>query len=268
MFIIGKLFTFLILPPGGFVLLLLLIIILAIRKRRIAISIIAVFTAALLYSASIRPVADALLEPLEEKAAALESYADLSTGSHSVETASYIVVLGGGVTRSRFGGESLSGGSLYRAVAAYQMHLENGLPIISTGGPPLSNRTAPEAAIGSLFLRSLGVEKTLVIEELESRNTWENAAFTKPIIADSTVILVTSAFHMRRSVSSFLAHGISVRPAPTEYRAMSENYTFWDWLPGLSAFNDSATALHEYVGLIFYRVIYGPRGFRLRIDTE
>jgi uncharacterized SAM-binding protein YcdF (DUF218 family) len=70
-------------------------------------------------------------------------------------------------------------------------------------------------------LKIFKVPDSCVLIENRSRNTIENAAFTKPILQKAGLqppyILVTSAFHMRRSLGIFKATGINVIPYPCNY---------------------------------------------------
>jgi len=87
-------------------------------------------------------------------------------------------------------------------------------------------------------LKIFKVPDSCVLIENRSRNTIENAAFTKPILQKAGLqppyILVTSAFHMRRSLGIFKATGINVIPYPCNYLpgTGSENSIFiGDFIP-------------------------------------
>jgi uncharacterized SAM-binding protein YcdF (DUF218 family) len=153
-----------------------------------------------------------------------------------------------------------------------------------------------EAVVARRALIKLGVDASAVITETESRNTWENAQNTAALLtafqatqADRTeqrgragadrdgaagdrarratkagggpadplqVLLVTSAYHMRRSVLSFRSAGLSVIPAPTDYKSRRTRLTLIDFLPGMTRLLNSSTALHEYVGILYYRLAH------------
>jgi uncharacterized SAM-binding protein YcdF (DUF218 family) len=57
---------------------------------------------------------------------------------------------------------------------------------------------------------------------------------------------------MPRAVLSFRKEGLSVLPAPTDYKANRSPYTIADFLPTSEAFANSYKALHEYLGLVGY----------------
>jgi len=87
-----------------------------------------------------------------------------------------------------------------------------------------------------------------------SRTTRENARFAARLSGSPSVILVTSAYHMPRAVLSFRKEGVSVLPAPTDYKANRSPYTIADFLPTSEAFANSYKALHEYLGLVGYGI--------------
>lgn len=287
MFSISKVMTFLFLPPGLLIVLILvtiLLISLALRRgaaqlsasrgspqpgRRLlqsAVTLLAL-AAALLYTLSIEPVSELLLRPLERAHPPLAPAAD--TGSISAAGADAIVVLGAGtVSHSpEEEGHSAPGvETLKRLSFAYRIHRISGLPIITTGGPPLAASGSPSAADQAAadpetlnagdamgrYLIALGASPDAVKTEQTSRNTYENAAHIAEKYAPEQIILVTSAYHMPRSVWVFRQIGLQVQPAPTDYKADSDGYNLWSFFPTMDSFDDSYKALHEYVGIVYY----------------
>jgi len=59
---------------------------------------------------------------------------------------------------------------------------------------------------------------------------------------------------MPRSVLAFERQGISVMPAPTDYRAKRSPYSWSDFMPDTSRLDTSRLALHEYIGIAYYRL--------------
>jgi uncharacterized SAM-binding protein YcdF (DUF218 family) len=70
------------------------------------------------------------------------------------------------------------------------------------------------------------------------------------------IVLVTSAWHMPRSVWCFESHGFEVIPAPVDYLTEQEAYDLRSYLPRWTTLSDSGQALHEYLGLLWYRLRY------------
>lgn len=109
-----------------------------------------------------------------------------------------------------------------------------------------------EAAVYRPVLERLGVARADMVLEDRSLNTWQNAEFTAGMLADrqpQVLLLVTSAPHMRRALLYFGHFGLRPRPARADYVDARMS-----WLP--LAFNLllADIALHEYLGLLRYRV--------------
>lgn len=288
MFLLSKLFTFLLLPPGLFVMMTLLCLILLIFKKKIALVVVLIVQLGLLYTLSITPIKNALLLPLED--------AHSPPSIEQIEDTAFIVILGGGVIPESPAAEVTAKSNVGKPAASGEASPENGtlapeasagagssaitasagtlspaaykrtgfaaslyrlhpVPIVVSGGVVFRAGVAePEAVIAKRTLQQLGIPEGAILIEGESKNTWQNAAFTAAIVEDGPVLLVTSAYHMRRSVSSFEKHGVRVVPAPTDYRSERVPYNFFDFLPNMNDFYDSFAAIHEYIGMLYYSV--------------
>jgi uncharacterized SAM-binding protein YcdF (DUF218 family) len=130
--------------------------------------------------------------------------------------------------------------------------------LVYTGGSArLISNDAKEADYAADIFESLGIAKSRLIMERLSRNTAENAAFTKDLVKPrdgERWLLVTSAFHMPRSVGLFRKVGFAVEPYPVDWRVggrgdlLSFNNVAGD---GLDRTN---TAVREWMGLVAYRL--------------
>lgn len=175
-----------------------------------------------------------------------------------------IVVLGGGrqLAATEFAGRDMpSRATLARLTYAAHLWHKASLPLITAGGKgysfdPASRQGVSEAQIMEDVLRDyFGVEVSW--QEPNSRNTYENAVQTAALLHQhqlNKVFLVTSAVHMQRSVMAFSQQGIKVVPAPTAtLRAV--NLRHWgNWLPKAGSLASSSRALHEWLGLLWYRI--------------
>ena len=129
--------------------------------------------------------------------------------------------------------------------------------IVFTGGSgdPL-NQQFKEAHAAPIVFRRFGIDPANIIFEDRSRNTHENAIFTYQIVqpkADENWVLVTSAFHVPRSVGAFRKAGWNIIPYPVDYTTTG-NQLFrptFNFRGGVSGF---ARALHECLGLLFYKI--------------
>lgn len=72
----------------------------------------------------------------------------------------------------------------------------------------------------------------------------------------STIILVTSASHMRRAKWLFEQQGLDVIPAPADYQAASRNYTAWDFIPNAAALQRAERAWYEWMGLAWAKLTH------------
>lgn len=176
-------------------------------------------------------------------------------------TADAIVVLGGfvegggsggrdgphllaGADRGRFGAE------LYRAGRAPVV-------ILSGGTSGWSRTDEPEANVMETFLGDLGVPISSMLLENRSRNTRENAFYTKQIMVEhhiNTILLVTSAVHMPRALATFQAQGVSAIAAATDFDAIPPRSAWQRWLPDTGALDRSSKALKEYLAIGVYRL--------------
>jgi len=242
------------LPPGFFILVLLLFIFIPRRFKPFLLMITISF-----YLLSIRPVSDFLLKPLEN------AYPPLSADVER-NWPQAVVVLGGGIVQGSpeagAGHDTLSPDAVKRAVYAFTLRDIFPVPIIFSGGKVFENGQESEAAAAGRLYESLGLPQRRFIAESKSRNTWENARETAKLLSEKNheqkkIILVTSAYHVKRGVYCFERNGISVIPAPTDYKCdRGRKYDFFSFVPSMDYLRNSWLALHEYVGLFYYIVSY------------
>ena len=216
------------------------------KNWRRVVQVAAMLMVVFLYALSIVPVAEALLLPLEDWYPPL----DQSKPYH----ADYIVVLGGGVvihSPEYANATVLAPEPLKRMDYAIDLHQRLGIPLLfSGGGSPRGGSSEAEAYRQYCLKR--GLPSTVLFIEPRSRNTDENAAETRRIYHPKRIILVTSAYHILRSVRIFSQHGMDSIPAPTDYKVQRANYAILDFFPDKSALYLSAVAIKEYIGLLFY----------------
>lgn len=239
------------LPPGVLLVALVVALVLVLTGRRKAGVSVGVAACILLYLFSIVPVANLLILPLEDHYPPLRS----------PKGAEAVVVLGGGlvpISPVEHGRPSLSPEALKRVVYGARVASAAGLPLILTGGVvPSQPASEPEAVVAERVVAALGLREKSILLETNSRNTWENGVRVEEHFHPRTVVLVTSAYHMPRSVIAFERNGIRVVPAPTDYLSDREAYTFYSFLPGAVSLRVSAVALKEYLGYLYYRLFLG-----------
>jgi uncharacterized SAM-binding protein YcdF (DUF218 family) len=237
-----------ILLPGAFITLLIISgIWFLFRKNRKA-GMVNLMIGALMWLLSTSPASDALLKGLEH------SFTVPKNPKGDV-----IIILGGGAydgTPDLTGVGTPSEMMLYRVVTAVRLHKMLKVPIILSGGTVFKHMK-PEAPIVKRFLMDLGVPDNAIIMEDQSLDTSQNAKNSQKICLESgykTPILVTSAFHMKRSVMQFKSLGMEVIPFPTGFQSWNNRPYGWiDLLPG--NFGGVSMAVREYLALIFYRYL-------------
>ncbi|MFY7898651.1 MAG: YdcF family protein [Chitinophagaceae bacterium] len=131
--------------------------------------------------------------------------------------------------------------------------------IISGGTGTLFQKEPPEATFVRKEFLACGVPDSALIIESASRNTYENALFSKKII-DSLhiklpIVVVTSAFHCRRTKPVFLKAGIPVVLHPCAYRVIDSEIDFVDYfVPSLYVINEWPLLIKEMLGLFTYQL--------------
>lgn len=129
--------------------------------------------------------------------------------------------------------------------------------LVSGGSGAMLNKAHTEAADLITLLHLAGVPDSVIIKEDRSRNTRENALFTKQIVAArpelDTLVLVTSAFHQRRALGCFHKVGLHPLPFPAGFRSTDRAPTPDYWLmPGNDTLGGWGLLLHEITGYLTY----------------
>jgi uncharacterized SAM-binding protein YcdF (DUF218 family) len=208
----------------------------------------------LLALCGLSPISNLVLYPLESRFAPWDASRGAPDG---------IIVLGGPIDSDM---SAAHGGPVVRnaadrmfAAAELARRYPNARIVFTGGSPNLLSNDAREADYAAALLENLGVPKERLIMERASRNTYENAAFTKALVAPKAGerwLLVTSAYHMPRSVGLFRKAGFPVEPYPVDWR-----------VGNLFSFNMIAAdgllrtdlAIREWIGLVAYR-LWGRTG--------
>jgi uncharacterized SAM-binding protein YcdF (DUF218 family) len=133
--------------------------------------------------------------------------------------------------------------------------------IIFTGGSGrISHPEMKEGNYINRYLLYMGVPQKDFLIESESQNTRENATMTKVLLDKKNMkgdfLLITSAFHMRRSLGCFNKAGITVTHYSTDRYSGPRKYEFDHvFIPDVSIINDWTNLIHEIVGFITYKML-------------
>lgn len=131
--------------------------------------------------------------------------------------------------------------------------------IISSGSGSLIFDKVKEADLLKAQAERTGIDSNHVLAESNSRNTYENAQATAQLIRQKNFkppfLLITSAFHMRRSLLCFKKAGVDVIPFSVDQHSgammLTPDKTF---LPSLDALLDWNILIHEWAGMVMYKM--------------
>ncbi len=171
-----------------------------------------------------------------------------------------IVVLGGGRYRNapEYGEDTVSKRALVRLRYGARLHRQSGLPLLVSGGNVYEQRLPEAELMARVLVEDFGVPVRW--RESGSRNTWENAQLSAPLLLAAginRVLLVTHASHTPRSLDAFRRNGIDAIAAPTGFFSRpSSSRGVLNWVPRAGALHASSSALHEYLGLLWYQLRY------------
>jgi len=129
--------------------------------------------------------------------------------------------------------------------------------VFSGGEASLILRGANEADFALALFESLGLPHERVRLENRSRNTIENAEFSKALAQPKPGerwLLVTSAYHMPRAVGAFRGVGFAVEPYPVDWRTRGVEGAAIPFGSVADGLKRTDTALREWIGLLAYRL--------------
>ena len=171
-----------------------------------------------------------------------------------------IIILGGSIDADL---SVAHGGAVVRseadriiAAAVLARRYPNARILFTGGSANLLSNDAKEADYAGALFESLGVAKARLTMERRSRNTQENVEFSKAMVAPKSGerwLLVTSAFHMPRSVGLFRKAGFAVEPYPVDWRVGGKSDLLAFFPVADDGLGRTEIALREWMGLIAYR---------------
>ena len=232
-------------PPAALILVCLAGALLALVRRRVGLAI--VFAASLaLYLLATPVLSSYLLARIEAEIPERPALAG----------AEAIVILGGDLRLGAGGEQSDTLGplSLERVVYGADAYRRLHLPVAVSGGAVPGSRSS----VARLMKAALESDFAVPVAWTEDRSltTFENARETARLLqADrvTTVVLVTHAWHMPRSLWSFERVGLRALPWPAP-RTLVRADRIDHFLPSNDALHDSFYALHEMLGMLYYRL--------------
>jgi len=144
---------------------------------------------------------------------------------------------------------------IYKAAALYRAG-KSPVVIVTGGNQPWSESKMSEADLMRDLLIEWGVPGEAILLEGSSRNTRENALYSKNImdsIGCEDALLVTSAAHMPRAAAAFRSVGLTVTPVSTDVRAPKRVVPILiNFLPDADALAMTSNAIREWLGQQVY----------------
>ncbi len=172
-----------------------------------------------------------------------------------------VVVLGGALAAPRppaqpHIGFGAAADRVWHAAALYRAGKARWV-LLSGGHQPREEYVAPEVEAMAEVLRVLGVPASAMRQEGRSRNTFENAVLSVPLVRQlgaRRVLVVTSALHMPRALATlqmaFAGSGVTFLPAATDAEALGNVPDPWaGWWPEARSLEWSSRSIKEHLGL-------------------
>ncbi len=202
-----------------------------------------------LFVCGLSPLSDWLIAPLEGRF----RRPDLASGGPITG----MIILGGAEDRAdpprELAGLNEAAERITEAVVLARRFPE--ARVVFTGGSAaLFSTELPESATMARLLEALGVAKERLTLESQSRDTYENAAFSKRLLnpqPGQRWLLITSGWHMARAIGCFRQVGFPVEPWPVDYRT-SGRFELWLNTNITDGLRQMDLIMKEYVGLVVY----------------
>jgi len=195
------------------------------------------------YLFSITPVADLIIIPLEK------NYMPLNE-KELMEYDTIVFLLG---DRE---GNVLRASEVFRFNAAWNKYQDEDKSFrIIISGSDFLRPGKDEAEHVKNYLVERGIPEGYVDLEYLSTTTGEAAEEMKTWKLDRPFLLITSAYHMNRSIKVFRKIGLDPVAAPTDFKK-EKRYDVLDFFPSGVNLRKTEHAFHEYFGLIYYQIKY------------
>jgi uncharacterized SAM-binding protein YcdF (DUF218 family) len=251
-FILSKIVGFFALPSDIAATLAALGVVLLFTRFRRAGRRLAALGVVLLLVAGLTPLGNALMLSLEERFPPWDASRGAPTG---------IIVLGGAIgpelSAARHTPDLNESAERITATAALARQFPQARIVYSGGNARLVLTGGIEADYAIELLESLGVDRARIVAERQSRNTIENAAFSKQFVEPKPGerwLLVTSAYHMPRAIGVFRRVGFPVEAYPVDWRTRGPIDLVLPFESVTAGLRRTDTAVHEWIGLVAYRL--------------
>ena len=132
--------------------------------------------------------------------------------------------------------------------------------LISGGSGSITYSELKEGEILKDFLANLGLDKNDIIAESKSKNTYENAIYSAKLLSKTNnkpkILLVTSAYHLRRAKACFDKINIPTTPFATDRYSGPRKFTFDHLIvPNVEVLQSWSVLFHEIIGYLTYYIV-------------
>jgi uncharacterized SAM-binding protein YcdF (DUF218 family) len=249
-FVVSKILGFFALPSNLILALGLVGLVLMRTKRAAAGRALAAASIVLFAAFGLLPLGKALILPLEDRFPPWDASRGPPDG---------IVVLGGAIdpefAAARGAPDINEAAERLTIVADLARKYPSARILYSGGSGRLIFRGGTEAAFAGALFQTFGVPQSHVILEDQSRNTAENAMFSLRLAAPKPSerwLLVTSGYHMPRSMGAFRKAGFVVEAYSVDYRTRGPQDLLIPFDDVASGLRRTDTAAREWIGLVAY----------------
>lgn len=168
----------------------------------------------------------------------------------------WVVVLGGGLVsdpRLPVTGQLTEGAQLRVAEGIRLYRQLDGAQLLVSGGPVFND--APESSALAGLAEALGVPPADIVQDSLSLDTEQQALEVRRITGGDSLLLVTSAYHMPRSMALFRKAGLPCLAAPTHFLLKDRTRSSPDQLfPSSGAIHRAEVVCHERAGMAWSRL--------------
>lgn len=171
-----------------------------------------------------------------------------------------VVLLSGSARRYRLGAEPVAvmdAATTLRVLEAARVYRMLGSPLVIVSGAGHRGERSPEVHAMREGLLAAGVPADRVVQDVASRDTHQSALAIRDLLRSrqmSGAVLVTSAHHIPRAMRAFRRAGVDVVASPAPVLPGETRLTWWALVPDAGALGLSEACLHEYAGLVYYRL--------------
>jgi uncharacterized SAM-binding protein YcdF (DUF218 family) len=251
-YFISKIVWFFLTPSNALVTLALAGLLLMRTKRAVLGARLTIAGVSGLLIAGLSPLGNALILPLEERFPSYRDDGAPVTG---------IIVLGGTydteATNARGQMALNETGERLIALGELARRYPQAKLIYAGGGSEFTPDTTPEATLVENTVHQLGIAPGRILYDRRSLNTYQNAVYAKKLARPKPGqrwLVVTSAFHMPRTMGVFRAAGFAVVPYPVDYRTAGAVSLLRPFAFVGEGLRRTDIAAKEWIGLLTYRL--------------